>query len=69
VDAGSSLRYPRSTLRADHPRAIDRYIDYFGEGAARCKEEDQLSAENEGPKSTWRSDAVVEICHELIIAA
>jgi hypothetical protein len=34
VAAGSSLRSLGTRLRADHPRAIDRYIDYFGDGAA-----------------------------------
>jgi len=34
VDAGSSRRYPLTTLRADHRRAIDRYIDYVGDRAA-----------------------------------
>ena len=25
--------HERSKLKADHPRAIDRFIDYFGNGA------------------------------------
>lgn len=37
-------------LIADHPRAIDRYIDYFGEGCVdESRRETELLGDPDGP--------------------
>lgn len=39
------LRDPRgATLKADHPRAIDRYIDFFGDTRTLSSESDRTES-------------------------